>query len=222
MADRPNTAVHLIDAFAASEAHTVTQRWIALAPEGEGVFDLPATVTVMTERTPKFVLLQRLLDDAAAFDWIILSDDDAEVGPGFLDNFLNLATRYDFALAQPARTTDSFTDHPIVQVIPGMNARLTRFVEIGPLVAIRRDAAPILLPFGHCGMGWGLDFVWPVRLEAAGLRLGIVDGAPAAHRLRPPVMSYSHRDAHREMADLLARERHLTLDEAFRILEIYT
>ena len=221
MADRPNTAAHLIHAFAASDVHTVTQRWIALAPEGAGVFDLPATVMVETARVPKFALLSRLLEDAAAFDWIILSDDDAEVGPGFLDTLLGEAERCDFALAQPARTADSFTDHPIVQIIPGLRARRTRFVEIGPLICIRRDAAALLLPCGDCGMGWGLDFVWPARLEAAGLRLGIIDAAPVAHRLRPPVVAYDYGEANRQMGDILARQRHLTPDEAFRVIEIF-
>lgn len=222
MADRPNTAPHMVHALASSEEHVVTQRWIAIAPGGRGRFDVPGTWMTMTEPAPKFELLDRLTEDADGYDWVLLCDDDIEVAPGFLDRLLNAARRHDFAVCQPARTADSFTDHPIVQVMPGLDARRTRFVEIGPLVCLRRDAVPLLLPFGpSCGMGWGLDLVWPVWLEEAGLRMGIVDSAPAAHRIRPSAMTYDHGAAHQAMAMLMARHRHLTQDDAFTVLEAY-
>ncbi|HTI02062.1 MAG TPA: hypothetical protein VL752_14030, partial [Acidisoma sp.] len=90
------------------------------------------------------------------------------------------------------------------------------------LVAIRRDAMALLLPFGpEAGMGWGLDFVWPVAVEAAGLRLGIVDASPIAHRLRRPVTGYDHDGAARAMADRLASRRHLPPSLAFSVIEAY-
>lgn len=222
LAHKPNTAAHVMLECAASNHHHVTQRWIALAPGGEGRFDLPMTEFVITEKTPKFVLLDRLLTDHARFDWLVLADDDIELGPDFLDTLIERATRHDFALCQPARTADSFIDHPIAQIMPGLGARRTRFVEIGPITLIRRDAASLLLPFGaESGMGWGLDFVWPVVLEQQGLRLGIIDAAPVAHRLRPPASEYAHADAHRQMFDLLAGASHLSHDAAFTVLEAY-
>ena len=222
LADRPNTAAHLMRELAGSRTHHVVQRWIALAPGGSGRCDLPSTEMVVTEPTPKFILLDQLIRDAGEFDWLLLCDDDVEVGDGFLDLLIGLSERYDFALSQPARSVDSFTDHPIVQVLPGLLARRTRFVEIGPLTCVRRDALPHLLPFGNVsGMGWGMDFVWPARLESAGLRMGIVDAAVLAHRIRPPVTGYSRDTAEREMHLTLARNRHLSLDEAFTVLEAY-
>lgn len=223
LADRPNTAAHMMFELAGSQDHEVVQRWIALAPAGRGRYDLPLTEMVVTDPTSKFALLDQLTDDAQDFDWLLLCDDDIEVGPGFLDRLISVAERQDFALAQPGRTADSFTDHPIVQVLPGLLARRTRFVEIGPFTCVRRDAMPLLLPFGEaCGMGWGLDFVWPVRLERAGLRMGIVDAAPLAHRIRRPATGYNSVIAGRDMCATLAREAHLTQDEAFSILEVYT
>ncbi len=222
MADRRNTAAHLILEFAGSTQHEVVQRWIALAPNGRGRYDLPLTEFVVTEPTPKFILLDQITEDAADFDWLLLCDDDVEVGPAFLDRFIEQCTLRDFSLAQPARTADSFTDHPIVQAMPGLVARRTRFVEIGPLAGIRQDAMGLLLPFGQSsGMGWGLDYIWPVRLEAVNLRLGIVDSVPIAHRIRRSVTGYSHETASREQCAALARERHLSADEAFTILEAY-
>jgi len=222
LADRPNTAPAVMQALASSTRHRVTQRWLALAPGGTGRVDLPHTVAVTHDQAPKFTLLDRLTADAAGFDWVLLCDDDIEVGDGFVDGLIAAAERFDFALAQPARTTDSFIDHPIVAAIPGLAARQTRFVEIGPVLCIRRDAVPLLLPFGaECGMGWGLDFIWPVRLEAAGLRLGIIDSVPVAHRLRPPVTGYTHAAANAAMERLLATEPHLPRDVAFTTLAEY-
>ena len=67
LAGRPNTASHLVYEFATSRAHRVTQRWVALALEGQDDCDLPFTVSICTRRTPKFLLVNerdrwRLLD----------------------------------------------------------------------------------------------------------------------------------------------------------------
>ena len=70
-------------------------------------------------------------------------------------------------------------------------------------------------------MGWGLDFVWPAIMEANGLRLGIVDGAPVHHRLRPSVVNYSYADAEARMNEVVAAVPHLSRAEAYRILETY-
>jgi hypothetical protein len=222
MADRPNTAAHIAHELRASVQHDVIQRWAALAPGGNGRCDLPSTVLVVAERTPKFSILNRLTEDACEFDWVIFCDDDVEMAEGFLDRFIQLVETYDFALSQPARTIDSYTDHPIVQVMPGLAARRTRFVEIGPLIAVRRDAMPWLLPFpDDSGMGWGLDLVWPRKLEPLGLRLGIVDATPIAHRLRPPAAAYDGAEARRKMSWTLASHEYLPWDDAFTVLEAY-
>ncbi|WP_323990746.1 hypothetical protein [Nguyenibacter sp. L1] len=223
MSDRPSTVAHVSYRLACARENDVTQRWIALAPDGRGRFDHPGTIFVATAPAPKFALLNRILADAHGFDWVIIADDDIELAEDAVDRLLHHARTYDLALCQPARTADSFTDHPIVQVLPGVTARRTRFVEIGPFVCIRRDAARLLLPFGEdCAMGWGLDFVWPVIIENAGLRMGIVDDVTMAHRIRPPAQHYSHSTAHTDMYRLLARNPHLTHDDAFSVVEIFT
>jgi hypothetical protein len=70
-------------------------------------------------------------------------------------------------------------------------------------------------------MGWGLDLVWPGILERVGLRMGIIDAAPIAHRLRKPVSGYTHEAAARGMFDRLAAHPHLSLDKAFTVVEAY-
>lgn len=222
VANQANAAAHIIHELASSRSHRVEQRWIALAPDGMGSFDLPCTAKVVTRPQPKFNLLDELVHDAPRFDWILLCDDDVEFAPGFLDTFIHWARRCDFSLAQPARTSDSYIDHPIVQQLPGISARLTRFVEIGPVVCMRRDAAQRLLPFGpDTGMGWGLDFVWPAVAKREGFRMGIVDATPVAHRMRPPARHYDGGRAHAALAQLLASSVHVSRDEAFAVLETY-
>lgn len=222
LAAKPNTAGHVAYECARSRDHAVTQRWVAIAPEGVGDCSLPGTVAIYVAPEAKFGIIDRLTRDAGHFDWLIITDDDVELPEAFVDRFIGLAERYDFALCQPARSLDSFVDHGIVLQMPGLVARQTRFVEIGPLVAIRRDAMALLLPFGpEASMGWGLDFVWPLALEAAGLRLGIIDAVPLAHRLRRPVTGYDHEGAARAMADRLAACRHLPPALAFSVVETY-
>jgi hypothetical protein len=222
LAHLPNTAGHILFELAGSRAHTVTQRWAAIARDGMGSADLPGTVAIYTEPKPKFDIVNTLIGDAPDFDWCIITDDDIELPTDFVSHFLALAETYDFALCQPARTEDSFIDHGIVMRAPGFSARLTRFVEIGPIVAIRRDAMPLILPFeADTGMGWGLDFIWPVRMERAGLRMGIIDATPVAHRMRKPATGYDHASASRAMGMRMAASPHLRHEEAFRVLEAY-
>lgn len=222
LAHRPNTAAHIAYQCALSGEHEVTQRWAAVALGGQGETNLPGTVAVYTEVTPKFTIIDRLIADAAAFDWLLISDDDVELPDGFVDTFLGLAERFDFALCQPARTVDSYVDHGLVLQSPGLLARRTRFVEIGPFVAIRRDAMASLLPFGpEAGMGWGLDFIWPAVMERAGLRMGVIDAAPIAHRMRKPVTGYDHGTESRAMFERMALHHYLPHEQAFTVLEAY-
>lgn len=223
MTEVESSVAHIAHILASSTKHEVVQRWLAIAPNGQGHFDLPGTQMVLTEPAPKFELLTRLTGDATDFDYLLLCDDDVEMRADFLDQLLKFSARHDFALFQPARTADSYTDHPIVQVIPGLAARLTRFVEIGPVTCLRRDAAQLLLPLNAtAGMGWGLDLVWPVIMEKAGLRMGIIDAAPIAHRIRHAASTYSATFARESMAWLLAQHSHLAFDDASLIIEAYT
>jgi hypothetical protein len=225
LADKENTAPAIVREMGRSERWQVEQRWIAL---GRSAIPEPlAAVTAWREEhpQPKFVLLNRLLGraDLDRHAFVVVCDDDVELPAGFLDRYLELVTRHDLALAQPARTHDSYIDHWIVEQLDGLDARTTRFVEIGPLFSIRRDAVRRLVPFAEDSpMGWGYDFVWPVVIENAGLRMGIVDATPIAHRLRKPVVHYDHGTASRAMQAFVARHPHLSRHEAFSIVEAYS
>jgi hypothetical protein len=222
IADRENWAADEIRELASSRQHDVEQRWTALDVSGSGQTDLPCTVSVVSEPTGKFTLINRLIENVEKFDWLLVCDDDIRLPLGFLDQYLAHAHRFGFALSQPARTADSYVDHRIVTQMPGLTGRLTRFVEIGPVFCIHRSAYPLLLPFdGRTSMGWGLDFVWPLLLEPRKLRMGIIDATPVAHSLRKPVANYSHQSGVKDMEGFLAQTPHLTRAEAFTVIEAY-
>jgi hypothetical protein len=202
----------------------VLQKWIAIS---DGSFsDEVRRVTVMNvqDAQPKFILLNQLLsgEELENYDFIIFSDDDISLPEDFLQTYLDIVIKCDFAIAQPARTHNSYIDHPFVEQLDGLKARRTRFVEIGPVFSIRKDAFSLLLPFNEAStMGWGYDFVWPCLIEDRGLKMGIIDATPVEHTMRKPVQHYDYNNANEIMKDYLSKNRHLDKNEAFRILESF-
>ena len=220
----PNHAARISADLLAGNQWQVDLRWAAVG-EGEIPDELgELTVLQMTERMPKFHLLNRLLTgiDLSVYRFLVVVDDDIELESGFLDRFLAYQTAHDLTLAQPARTHDSYIDHYFVAQLIGVEARRTRFVEIGPVFSLRRDGFAHLLPFDEeAPMGWGLDFVWPVQLDAAGCRLGIIDASPVRHALRKPVTTYDYTETSAAMERFLSDRAHLDHAEAFVALETF-
>lgn len=171
-----------------SHDHSVIQSW--RPPAGAKFTTINQTLT------------QSLLTWA---DMLIVTDDDIELPFSFLDRYLDIVTRADLALAQPARALGSTADHVLTLQYPGVAWRETRFVEIGPLFSIRRDLFDTLLPFDEeSPMGWGYDYVWPRQVAERGLRMGIVDLVPVMHRFRPG-HSYDQHEEHQRMQKYLAK-----------------
>ena len=126
-------------------------------------------------------------------DWLLVVDDDVRLPRGFLDAFLLCAERFGFRLAQPAHAFASHAAWEVTRRRPGVLARSTRFVEIGPVTAVHRDAFGALLPFPDLRMGWGLDAHWAAVAADHGWPIGVVDATPVRH-LRPVAGDYP-RDA---------------------------
>ena len=132
---RPSTSCHP----ARSSDVEVDQRWVALGDGPTAELESVTALTV-TEPTPKYALLNRLMaeEDLADYDFVLTTDDDIVLPDGFLDLFLGVQAGLRFDLAQPARTLNSHVDHPIVIQQRGVVARRTLFVEIGPVVSFGR------------------------------------------------------------------------------------
>lgn len=204
--DKPTLAADIASGFARSR-HAVTQAWASLGTGPHGVADMQAwTRLALSAPSPKFAIVNELIGgfDLREFTHLVVTDDDIEFAPGFLDDFIGLQQHYGFALAQPARSAESNIDHPITRERHTRMARQTRFVEIGPLFSMAAVAFPVMLPFDESFyMGWGLDHVWPVALAQAGLPMGVIDRTPVHHRFRPIASTYSEEAARACMADCL-------------------
>jgi GT2 family glycosyltransferase len=146
-------------------------------------------------------------------DWLLLVDDDVRLPRGFLDAFVLCAERFCFTLAQPAHAFASHAAWAVTRRRPGVLARTTRFVEIGPVTALRREAFGALLPFPDLRMGWGLDAHWGALAAERGWRVGVVDATPVRH-LRPVAGDYPRDAAVAEAEAFLDGRAYLTRTQA--------
>jgi GT2 family glycosyltransferase len=152
------------------------------------------------------------------FDWLLLVDDDVRLPLGFLDAFLLCAERFGLRLAQPAHAFASHAAWEVTRRRPGLLARTGRFVEIGPVTAIHRDAFAALLPFPDLAMGWGLDAHWGALAAEHGWPIGIVDATPVRH-LRPVAGDYPRDAAVAEAEAFLDGRAYVTREQAGEVLE---
>lgn len=168
----------------------------------------------------KFENLNDLLAEhpAAGHDWLLLVDDDVVLPPGFLDVFVCLAEHFDFSLAQPAHRWRSHAAWQVTRRRPGVLARQTRYVEIGPVCALRAGTFDALLPFPELRFGWGLDLHWSALARERGWREGVIDATPVLHGLRRIASSYDRGDAVAETRAFLADRPYTTATEAQRTL----
>ncbi|MGH3609014.1 MAG: hypothetical protein ACRDRD_13120 [Pseudonocardiaceae bacterium] len=142
----------------------------------------------------KFGNLNKLLDSSEPLpDWLLLMDDDVVLPPQFLDTFLLVAEQFRLRIAQPAHCITSHASWPITKRRRAV-ARLTNFVEIGPITALHECTLSTLTPFPTEGMGWGLDHQWARTAETKGWRAGIVDLTPIVH-LSPAASTYDAAQA---------------------------
>jgi hypothetical protein len=129
----------------------------------------------------KFDLVNGLLAHTDQPGTVVVADDDFEFVRGDILSFAALANQAGLGLAQPAHVLRSNISHRITWRRPLSRARLTSFVEIGPVFVVSPSWRDAVLPFPNgIGMGWGLELDW-MDLRPRGLRLGIVDATPIRH-----------------------------------------
>jgi GT2 family glycosyltransferase len=221
LANRPNRICHVVTNLAATSSYRVEQRWVALG----GVCHAPEVARVtygyQPAPVPKFVLINELLAqvDIRSFEYVVLVDDDILLPELFLDRFTAAQAALGFSLAQPARTNGSYIDHPIVAQEPGIFARETRWVEVGPIVSIHHSIYDHIFPFDlRSPMGWGYENIWAYEMARSGHKMGIIDAFPVDHSLRLPHAYYNAIEAEIARYQLLAARAHLPLDESQQVL----
>ncbi|WP_417550269.1 hypothetical protein [Methylophaga sp.] len=223
--DRKNHFRHIKKELNQSE-HDVKQIWAVIKPKKEKSYISTDRVffELFYNFTPRSEIINSLWTKYKSFnpDYVIILDDDIRLPADFINKYISVQEFTSFSLAQPARTPESYISHQITTRIPNILARETQFVEIGPLVSIKRELHEHLLPLDTSSpMGWGLDFVWPIEVKKHKLSMGIIDAVPIAHSLRPTAKSYSHSEALNEMNKYLKNKEHMKPDDAMRVLNIY-
>jgi GT2 family glycosyltransferase len=196
--DRPGSLMDAARAELMRSRHAVD---VVTAPQGE---------------RGKFENLNALLaaHPPAAYDWLLVIDDDVALPRGFLDAFLCAAERTGLKLAQPAHRLHSHAAWPVTRRQPGATARETTFVEIGPVTAFHRDSFEVLLPFPEgLPMGWGLDVHWAAIAAEHGWPIGIVDATPIGHTQRPAGSGYARDAAQAQARAFLADRPYVRRDE---------
>jgi hypothetical protein len=125
----------------------------------------------------------------AAYDWLVVTDDDVDIDAGYLDRYLALARTAGLSISQPAHKFHSHTTYQLTRRRWGALARQTGFVEIGPFTVFRSDTFDRVVPFPPSRWAYGIDVLWAGLAERHGWKIGIVDGAPVDH-LRPVAGTY--------------------------------
>jgi hypothetical protein len=218
---RPDSA-HI--APAAAELHASRHDvGLALGSTGAAIATLAPETAATELRRGKFQNLNALLQKSLGteFDWLLVVDDDVELPERFLDRFLALTEHFEFALAQPAQTLRSHAAWRVTRRQRGSLARQTRFVEIGPVTAFRRDAAAELTPFPELTYGWGLDLSWAALAAQRGWRMGVVDAVPVRHEYTPVATAYRHQDAIEEARSFLTGRPFVTSQDAQQTVTTY-
>lgn len=119
--------------------------------------------------------------DIDTFDWIWMTDDDVILPDNFTDDFVAMCEYAQLKVAGPAHRVWSYWSHPVTRRQQGALARVTNYVEVGPVAALHRDTFAEFLPLPSLKFGWGLDQAWPVIADRHGWKIGIVDAAPLQH-----------------------------------------
>ena len=212
LAEEPNYIEELVGVFSGAADVDVEQRWVCVKGTAPNKAIAAVTVRELHARAPKWQIVNELIstEDVRGFDYVMVCDDDVLLAKDFVDRFIAEQQSVDFALAQPARTWRSHTDHPIVRRRLFTRARETNFVEIGPVVSFRRDFMRLVYPFSEeSPMGWGYDLTWPVVASQDGLAIGIIDGVPVDHSLRARSALYDYREQVNLMGAYLSKRPHV-------------
>ena len=139
----------------------------------------------------KFDLLARLVAQhppRSSEEWLVFLDDDVTIVRGTLATFIGIAAALAFDVAQPGHDRRGYVNYGLTVSRPFTRARLTSFVEIGPIFAVGpRARLRVLETFAGSGMGFGLERVW-YNLEPRP-RFGVVDEVRMRH-LNPSTGAY--------------------------------
>lgn len=117
------------------------------------------------------------------YDAVWFPDDDLLMDAPSISRMFDFFMAFEFCLAQPSLSHESFFSHSAVLRDPSYAVRFTNFVEVmGPVFS--REALDLLHPtFDQSRTGWGLDYLWPHLIAESGIsgRIGLIDAVSMTH-----------------------------------------
>jgi len=174
----------------------------------ESRHEVSTSIVPMVKGLGKFTNVETAISSAPesldSYDWLVITDDDIEFKPGFLDAMIDYAETFDLTFVQPAHKFHSHTSFEITQRHWWSLVRETQFVEIGPITLLHKRALSTLVPFPESRWCWGIDVYWSKLARDNGWKMGIIDAEPVGH-MRPIAATYDFNAAIEEARRLLAR-----------------
>lgn len=198
--------VSLIGIYRSENAGTVRRLVASVRPARVALWALDSPADTLAHHTVgsgpgmRPALLNRLYEHAVGQEQLpaegilLVADDDVHIGVRHARAFVQLFQIAALDIGQPAHLYGSYTSWRFVRRRPFTFARLSRFVEQGPIIAFSAGGARRSFPLREdLGMGWGLEAEW-ARSAQDGTRLGIIDGAGMRH-LNPVSGAYDRASA---------------------------
>jgi glycosyltransferase involved in cell wall biosynthesis len=224
LADQLNYVDNIIEILHHTQNWNLSQKWICLCGEPPNSKVAQATVKIQPVQIPKFTLINDILknEDLSQYEYFLIIDDDILLPENFLDQFLFLQSKLDFAAAQPARTENSHGFFTIVSQQKGVLARQTLIIESGPVVSFHKKIYNFIYPFDLTSpMGWGYEYLWSYQVYKQGMKMGIIDNTPVDHSIREANEYYSVEKSHKQRFSLLKKHPHIPYEESSRVLQVF-
>lgn len=141
------------------------------------------------------VLLNRLVAELTTpVDALVVSDDDVRFAIGDLSRLVDAGRRLRLDVYAPAHLASSHASWDFTRRRRLTFARVTDFVEQGPLLVLSAIGRGVVLPLPEdVGMSWGVEVRWWQAARARSARLGIVDAVAVRH-LVPPGAAYDRAE----------------------------
>lgn len=141
----------------------------------------------------------------ASLDALVLSDDDVRFCIGDLPRLVEVGRRLRLDVYAPGHLASSHANWDFVRRRRGTLARVTDFVEQGPLLVLSPLGRDVVLPLPEgTGMSWGVEVRWWSRARQLQARLGIVDAVAVRH-LWPAAGAYERAEQEQVLQDELGR-----------------
>ena len=226
----PSASPQVIAVYRARNADRLLRLLSAgsLGPKHWGLWALDEVAPDLAEWTVgqglggKFELLNEILRRVQPHPdrHLVVTDDDVDLRRGTLTSLCAVMDTAGLDLVQPAHARSSKSSYEFNRVSRAARARLTTFVEIGPVFAVAPSWRETFTPFpADLGMGWGLELIWG-RERARGCRLGVVDAVTVSHP-DYPTLGYA-QEAEEARAQALMREAGIAgMREAQSILDTW-